>query len=136
MSSAQLAAGTVLEGLTLRSALRGRAGAITYDAVDGQGRSVGVTVYDPSCFPSALVLERSLREIRQLQTIDHPRIAKVLACGKMPDGGTYEVHQPLPSASLAEHLAAGPLATGDAIALAQQIGEALVEAQKAGVIHR
>ena len=136
MSSAQLAAGTVLEGLTLRSAIRGRAGAVTYDAVDGQGRSVGVTVYDPSCFPSALVLERSLREIRQLQTIDHPRIAKVIACGKMPDGGTYEVHQPLPGASLAEHLAAGPLASGDAIALAQQIGEALVEAQKAGVIHR
>ncbi|HET6583531.1 MAG TPA: hypothetical protein VFG69_08785, partial [Nannocystaceae bacterium] len=136
MSSAQLAAGTVLDGITLRSAVRTRVGAVTYDAVDAQGQTVGVTVYDPACFPSALVLERSLREIRQLQTIDHPRIAKVLACGKLPSGGTYEVHVPLPGASLADHLAAGPVAVGDAIALAQQIGEALVEAQKAGVIHR
>ncbi len=136
MSSAQLAAGTVLDGLTLRAPVRSRAGAVTYDAVDAQGQTAGVTVYDPSCFPSALVLERSLREIRQLQTIAHPRIARVLACGKLPGGGTYEVHQPLPSASLTEHLAAGPLALGDAIALGQQIGEALVEAQKAGVIHR
>jgi hypothetical protein len=136
MSSAQLAAGTVLDGLTLRAPVRSRAGAVTYDAVDAQGHPASVTVYDPSCFPSALVLERSLREIRQLQSIDHPRIARVLACGKLPNGGTYEVHQPLPSASLTEHLAAGPLATGDAIALGQQIGEALVEAQKAGVIHR
>jgi len=136
MSSVQLAPGTAIETFTVSGIARSRVGATTYDATDASGAAAQVTVYDGACFPSALVLERSLRELRQLQTVAHPRVARVLGCGKLAGGGTWEAHAPLPPQSLAEHLAAGALAEADAIAIASQIGEALIEAQKVGVIHR
>ena len=136
MSSAQLAPGTAIETFTVSGVSRVRTGATTYDATDAEGQAVQVTVYGAECFPSALVLERSLRELRQLQTLTHGRIARVIGCGKLPGGGTWEAHAPLPASSLAEHLASGPLAEADALAIAAQIGDALIEAQKVGVIHR
>ncbi|MBX7084542.1 MAG: protein kinase, partial [Nannocystaceae bacterium] len=116
--------------------MRTRTGATIYDATDASGARVQLTAYDASSFPSALVLERSLRELRQLQGVEHPRIVKVLGCGKL-EGGTWEAHAALPGPSLAETLAEqGPLSAAESVAVAQQIGEALAEAQKAGVIHR
>ena len=136
MSSAQVAPGTTIETFTVSGLVRSRAGATTYDATDAQGQPAGITIYAAECFPSALVLERSLRELRQLQTIAHARVARVLGCGKFPGGGTWEAHAPLPTQSLAELLAGGALAEADALAIAAQVGDALIEAQKVGVIHR
>jgi hypothetical protein len=136
MSTAQPAPGTAIEGYTVHGVARTRSGATTHDAVDASGAARQVTVYAAECFPSALVLERSLRELRQLQTLQHPRIVRVYGCGKLPSGATWEAHDPLPSESLAEHLRGGAFAEPDALAIAQQIGEALADAQKVGVIHR
>ena len=95
-----------------------------------------MTIYDASCFPSALVLERSLRELRQLQSLTAVRIVPVLAAGKWGDGAAYEATSTLPPQTLTETLAAGALSMADAAALVVQIGEALLEAQRVGVIHR
>lgn len=136
MSSAQLAPGTMIEGYSIVGVARERTGAKVYDATDAGGGAVQLTVHDAACFPSALVLERSLRELRQLQGLEHPRVVKVHACGKLADGGTWEAHATLPGPTLAEHLRQGPFSQSDTLAIAQQIGEALAEAQKVGVIHR
>ncbi|MCA9712391.1 MAG: hypothetical protein KDK70_41530, partial [Myxococcales bacterium] len=82
------------------------------------------------------MLERSLRELRQLQSLQSERVAPVVACGKLPDGGLYEVNPPLPSQRLDELITHGPLAAPEAAALIDQVGQALLEAQKVGVTHR
>ncbi len=137
MSTAQLSPGTVVDGkFTVSEAARTRAGAWSYTATDPQGQSVILTSYDAACFPSNLVLERSLRELRQLQSLSSPRVASVIACGKLPQGGIYEVNSPLPSQRLDQMLDNGPLAAPEAAALIAQVGEGLLEGQKCGVIHR
>jgi hypothetical protein len=136
MSESQLSPGTVVDGAyTLDTVVRSRAGATTYQATDGQAASVWVTVYDGSCFASGLALERSLRELRQLKNVTSPRVLRVLAAGKHGDG-IFEVTEVGPSETLAEHLQQGALSMQDAATLAVQVGEALLEAQRAGVIHR
>ncbi|MEM9462646.1 MAG: hypothetical protein AAGF11_51335, partial [Myxococcota bacterium] len=137
MSTAQLSPGTVVDGtFTVGDPGRTRAGARSYAATDPQGQSLVLTRYDPECFPSALVLERSLRELRQLQGVQSDRVAPVVACGKLPEGGIYEVNPSLPSQRLDELVAHGPLAAPEAAALIEQVGQGLLEAQKVGVIHR
>ncbi|MCH9683787.1 MAG: hypothetical protein K0V04_20315 [Deltaproteobacteria bacterium] len=137
MSTAQLSPGTVVDAqFQVGAAGPARQGACSYAATDRDGQAVVLTAYDASCFPSGLVLERSLRELRQLQAVNSRRVASVLACGKLPQGGIYEVNGPLPPQRLDDVLANGPLEAADAAALVEHVGGALLEAQKAGVIHR
>ncbi len=136
MSESQLSPGTVVDGAyTIDAVVRSRAGATTHRATDDQGATVWVTIYDHTCFASGLALERSLRELRQLKNVVSARVLRVLNAGKHGDG-VFEVTDPGPDQTLAEHLAAGALSLQDAATLAVQIGEALLEAQRAGVIHR
>ncbi len=138
MSTAQLSPGTVVDGrYEVGAPGPVRSGARMYAAIDKQdGEPVVLTAYDSSCFSSGLVLERSLRELRQLQAVQSRRVASVLGCGKLPQGGTYEVNGALPPQRLDMLLALGPLPAADASALVAHVGGALLEAQKAGVIHR
>jgi hypothetical protein len=137
MSTAQLSPGTIVDGkFTIGAATWARAGAQGYAATTDQGQPVVLTAYAPACFSSGLVLERSLRELRQLQALQSPRVAAVLACGKLPDGGIYEVVASLPDARLDTIVARGPMSGPEAAGVIEQVGEGLLEAQKAGVIHR
>jgi len=136
MSTSQLSPGTVVDGrFTVSAVLRTRVGATTYEASDPEGLAVALTIYDERSFPSSLVLERSLRELRQLQDVQSRRILPILASGRHGDG-LFEVTARAPERTLAQHLEAGALATRDAAAILMQIGEALLEAQGAGVLHR
>ena len=136
MSESQLSPGTVVDGAyTIDAVVRTRAGATTYKATDDQAAAVWVTIYDRTCFPSGLALERSLRELRQLKNVVSTRVLRVLNAGKHGDG-VFEVTDTGPDQTLTEHLQAGALSIEDAATLAVQVGEALLEAQRAGVIHR
>ncbi len=137
MSTAQLSPGTIVdEKFTIGAPTWARAGSQSYAATDDQGQAVLLTTYAPACFSSGLVLERSLRELRQLQSLSSPRVASVLGCGKLPDGGLYEVNAMLSGTRLDEVVRAGPMSAPEAAAIIEQVGEGLLEAQKAGVIHR
>ena len=59
-----LPVGTSIDGYVLDAVQRSRVGALTYLATAPDGSRVEVTTYAPECFPSALVRERSLRELR------------------------------------------------------------------------
>src|SRR5690606_7719464 len=136
MSTAQLSPGTVIDGKYAIGALaHARAGAHGSGATDEQGQSVVVTIYDEACFSSALVLERSLRELRQLQSLQSARVVPVLACGKH-EGGIYEVNAPIDGTRLDAVVAQGAMTAVEAAGVIEQVGEGLLEAQKAGVIHR
>jgi len=137
MSTAQLSPGTIVDvRFTIGAPTWARAGAQSYAATDDRGQAVVFTAYAPACFSSGLVLERSLRELRQLQTLQSPRVATVHACGKLADGGIYEVSAALPDTRLDGLVARGALPGPEAADIIEQVGEGLLEAQKAGVIHR
>jgi len=85
---------------------------------------------------SPAVIERSQRELKQLQRAQSPRLAKVLDYGKEPDGQLFVVSELADGQTLAQVVAAsGPFSLDRAKKIAAQIGEALLEGQKVGVVH-
>ena len=130
----QLPPGTVIDGTYTTGALvRSRLGAATYAATDMSGSRVDVTIYAPQCFVSPVALERSLRELRQLEKVHAPQVLRILDAGKLPQGGIYEVHEASEGRSLAERGAISPAEVGPLI---HEIVAGLQAAQKVGVLHR
>ena len=85
---------------------------------------------------SPAVVERSQRELKQLQRAQSPRVAKILDFGKEPDGQLFVVSELADGQTLAQVVAAsGPFSLDRAKKIAAQIGEALLEGQKVGVVH-
>jgi hypothetical protein len=85
---------------------------------------------------SPAVVERSQRELKQLQRAQSPRLAKILDFGKEPDGQLFVVSELADGQTLAQVVAAsGPFPLERAKKVAAQIGEALLEGQKVGVVH-
>ncbi|MEZ4453618.1 MAG: hypothetical protein R3B09_29455 [Nannocystaceae bacterium] len=133
-SAPQLAPGTVIDGMyTLGEALRSRVGAVTYEAADPNDKKVEVTVYRADSFMNPMAIERALRELRQVSTVDDPRVIHVFDSGKLKDGGVYEVHEHAPGKTLAELEAMEPTAAAQVL---KDIVAALEAANRAGVIHR
>lgn len=129
-----LSPGTVIDGTyTLGTAVRTRGGSATYDATDLSGGRVEVTVYAPGCFVSPVALERSLRELRQLEKVHSPHIVRVFDTGKMPQGGIYEVHEPIRGTPLSE---LRELPASEVAQVIQDVVTGLAAAQKIGVVHR
>lgn len=136
MSTSQRPPGTLVDGWTLGGEVRRRTGATTYDAAHADGTKAQLTLYDGACFPSSLVLERSLRELRQLESLQSPRVVGLQASGRFEDG-IFEVTQSVAGASLEEMLAGrGALPLQEAARWVVGVGEALLDAQMVGVIHR
>ena len=129
----ELSPGTVIDGYTIGAKVRARSGAATYAAKNSSGADVHFTAYAEACFPTALIRERCLRELRQLQGVDASQVARVLDCGKLEEGGIYEVGEVVIGDALAD---AGQLSRPEVGATMTAIGDALLAAQKVGVIHR
>ncbi|MBK7823941.1 hypothetical protein [Nannocystis sp.] len=130
----QLPPGTVIDGTyTTGAVVRSRLGSVTYAATDLSGARVDVTVYAPACFVSPVAMERSLRELRQLEKVHAPQVLQVIDAGKLPQGGIYEVHERFDATSLAE---IGRLRPAEVSRLIPEIVAALQAAQKVGVLHR
>ena len=136
MSTSQRPPGTLVDGWTLGGEVRRRTGATTYDATHTDGTTAHLTVYEGACFPSSLVLERSLRELRQLESLHSPRVLDAKACGRLDDG-IFEVTEPLAATSLDDVLhGRGAIPLPEAAQWIVAVGEALLDAQMVGVIHR
>ena len=132
------AAGAIGGRFTLGERLGGGSTGEVHAAVDGQtGGQVVVKLCHVAIFPSAIAMERTQRELRQLQRTQHAVIATVIDHGKLPDGRLYVATarcegQPLSAVVAAE----GPMPFPRARAIVCAVGDALVEAQRGGVIHR
>jgi len=88
-------------------------------------------------FSSPLALERTQRELRQLEKVPSEGIGRVFDHGRLPDGRLWIASEPPQGETLAELVQrGGPLPLERAGALVAKVGEALLEAQKGGVIHR
>ena len=130
----QLPPGTVIDGTyTTGAVVRSRLGAVTYAATDLSSSRVDVTVYAPECFVSPVAMERSLRELRQLEKVHVPQVLRIIDAGKLPQGGIYEVHEHTGARPLAE---LGAIPASEVGPLIREVVAALQAAQKVGVLHR
>lgn len=130
----QLPPGTVIEGTyTTGAVVRSRLGSVTYAATDASQARVDVTIHAPECFVSPVALERSLREIRQLEKVHAPQVLRVIDAGKLPRGGIYEVHEPVDGVSFAE---LGAIPPSEVATVIHEVVIGLQAAQKVGVLHR
>jgi serine/threonine-protein kinase len=115
----------------------GRRSGEVFRARDQQtGATVAYKRVTRAVLTSPAVVERSQRELKQLQRAQSPRLAKILDFGKEPDGQLFVVSELADGQTLAQVVAAsGPFSLERAKKIAAQIGEALLEGQKVGVVH-
>ena len=80
-------------------------------------------------------LARFEREAQMLASLNHPHIAGIYG---VEDAGPVRglVLELVEGSTLAEHIARGPLAVPEALAIAAQIADALEAAHSAGIVHR
>ena len=109
-----------------------------WQASDAQsGAAVAYKIVAAESLPTVTGLERAQRELRQLQRSTNAHIVKVVEFGKTAEGRLF-VASELASGEALDQVVArtGPFSLDRAKRIAAQIGEALLDAQKVGVVHR
>lgn len=108
-----------------------------YQAKDVKSNAaVELLLVDAGVFPSPLDLERTRRELRQLQKVECSAIVRAIENGKAEDDRLYIVTEPAAGEDLDQVVARGPLDLAETQRIVKAVGTALAEAQKMGVIHR
>jgi Protein kinase domain len=100
------------------------------------GAEVAYKVIAPEVLPTATAQSRAEREFKQLMRVHSPRVATVLDCGRTPEGRLYVAMELCAGEPLDRMLKGGPVPFDKAKAIVGQVGQALLEAQKAGIVHR
>ena len=114
----------------------GRTGEV-WRARDAQsGNEVAYKVVAAEVVPTAALLARAEREFKQLMRVASPKIASIVDCEKTSAGGLGVAMELCSGDSLERILAAGSLSFEQAKAITSQVGLALLEAQKVGLVHR
>ena len=81
--------------------------------------------------------QRFQREARMLAQLNHPNIVQLYMSGRTEDGAAYLAMEYVPGRNLAEVIEAhGAVPEVQALALLQQLCDALIEAHGRGIIHR
>ncbi|MGE5233852.1 MAG: serine/threonine-protein kinase, partial [Acidobacteriota bacterium] len=107
-----------------------------YRARDSRlGREVAIKVLPEAFAADAERLSRFEREAKLLASLNHPNIAAIY--GLEESGSTHAlVMELVDGPTLEERLQHGALPLAEALAIAQQIAEALEAAHQKGIIHR
>src|SRR4051794_11538369 len=100
------------------------------------GKRAAVKVISRRLCADLHAVERFVQEARAVHQIAHPNIVDTFAFGTLPDGRAYYLMEWLPGESLGDRLARGPLPLADALAILDQICDALDAAHANGVVHR
>ena len=99
------------------------------------GRDVAIKLLPEAFARDADRLARFEREARLLASLNHPHVASIY--GLEEDGAhRFLVLELVEGEDLAKRIARGPLPADEALAIAEQVCEALEAAHEAGVIHR
>jgi hypothetical protein len=100
------------------------------------GAEVAYKIVAAEVLPTAAAQSRAEREFKQLMRVQSPRIATVLECGKAPDDRLFVAMELCDGPTVDQLLRNGPLPFDKAKNIVGQVGQALLEAQKAGIVHR
>ena len=109
---------------------------VVYKAEDAKlDRPVALKFISPATVNDKETKLRLVREAQAAAALDHPNICPVY--GIHDEGGqTFVVLAFIDGPSLADRIAEGPLQLDEALNVAIQIGEGLLEAHQKGVVHR
>ena len=100
------------------------------------GATVAYKVVARAALPTPATVERAQRELKQLQRAQNAHLARVLDFGKDAEGRLFVVTELCEGEPLDRFVASsGPLTLDRTKAIVAQIGEALLEGQKVGVVH-
>src|SRR4051794_18835106 len=103
---------------------------------NGQGRRAALKVLPEDLAGNAEIRERFLRESKYAERVRHPNIAEVYGAGEQ-EGSLWLAMRYLEGTDLSSILRrGGPLQPRQALAITGQVGAALDEAHKAGLLHR
>jgi eukaryotic-like serine/threonine-protein kinase len=131
-----ITSGTTLGVYEVAAALGAGGMGEVYRARDTKlGRSVAIKVLPEALAFDADRVARLTREARLLASLNHPRIAALHGM-EQSDGRHFLVMELVEGETLADRLLRGPMPAREALAVAQQIAEALEAAHEKGVIHR
>ena len=101
------------------------------------GAQVALKFLLASVTTNPVTMGRLDRELKQLLRVNNPHVVRVIETGKLEDGRFFVASQLVEQAeSLQTSLRRGPASLEQAKAVIAQIGEGLLEAQKAGLVHR
>src|SRR5450759_200315 len=100
------------------------------------GVDVAYKVVAAEVVATPAILGRAEREFKQLMRVGSPRIATIIECEKTGPGGLAVAMELCGGDSLERILAAGPVSFDQEKSITAQIGQALLEAQKVGLVHR
>ena len=125
-------AGYLLEGLIGRGGM----GAVYRARELGLERTVALKVIAPELAEDHRFRERFLRESRVAASLDHPHVVPIFKAGE-DKGALFLAMRYVEGTDLGKLLAAeGALEPGRAIALLEQVAEALDAAHEQGLVHR
>jgi serine/threonine protein kinase len=79
--------------------------------------------------------KRLIREARAAAKLDHPNICAIYEVGEA-DGQTFIVMQYVEGETLSARFNRNPMDLSDALAVAEQVANALAEAHARGIVHR
>jgi serine/threonine-protein kinase len=110
--------------------------ASTYRARDlVAGRAVTLTLIHPNQEADGFFLARFEREARLLAEIDHPNVARLVACG-VENGSLFVAIEHVPGRTLADAIRErGPCGAAEATSMARQILTGLGAIHDAGLLH-
>ena len=99
-------------------------------------RSVAIKSLTPGQPGAPLSHTRFRREAKLLASLNHSNIAIIHEIIEQADGSGYLILEYIPGETLAQRIAREPIEPMQALAIGQQIAEALAAAHEKGVIHR
>ena len=108
-----------------------------YQALDRQsGAPCALKLVHAAVFPNPLLLQRAERELKQLERVDLPEVARVLAHGRRVDQLWVAMELVSGVELMRVVVEGGPMPALAGCQLIRQVAHGLAEAAKQGVIHR
>ena len=137
MSGALLLAGAKVGEYEIAEKLAEGGMGIVYAAVHPViGKRAAIKVMSATLCADDEAASRFVQEARAVNHIGHPNIVDIFSIGELVDGRSYFVMEWLPGESLGKRLERGALSIADAVAIIDQIADAVSAAHAAGIVHR
>ena len=128
-----IAPGSRLGQYEIVSLIGGGGMGLVYKAQDTRlKRLVALKLLPPELTRDETAKQRFLQEAQAASALDHPNICTIYEINETPDGQLYLVMAYYEGETLKEKIEPGPLAIGEALDIAIQIGQGLAEAHTAG----